>query len=61
MKCIKSIKKTDHYKLGEIRRVKEDDADAKVASGGWKFIPKSEWKGELKTLVEKEKTNKQTK
>jgi hypothetical protein len=37
MKCIKS-------KEGEIRRVKEDEADLKVLQYGWVFIPKSEWK-----------------
>ncbi len=37
MKCIKS-------KEGEIRRVKEDEADLKVAQYGWVFVPKSEWK-----------------
>jgi hypothetical protein len=37
MKCIKS-------KEGEIRRVKEDEADLKVLQYGWVFVPKSEWK-----------------
>ena len=37
MKCIKS-------KEGEIRRVKEEEADLKVLQYGWVFVPKSEWK-----------------
>jgi hypothetical protein len=37
MKCIKN-------KEGEIRRVKEEEADLKVLQYGWVFIPKSEWK-----------------
>ena len=37
MKCIKN-------KAGEIRRVSDADADSKVKAYGWVFIPKSEWK-----------------
>jgi hypothetical protein len=37
MKCLKS-------KDGEIRRVLETEADQKVKSYGWAFVPKSEWK-----------------
>lgn len=37
MKCIKN-------KDGEIRRVKEVEADEKVSRYGWSFVPKSEWK-----------------
>ena len=44
MKCIQAIKETKSYKLGEIRRTDNVDADQKVASGIWMFIPKSEWK-----------------
>ena len=44
MKCIKAIKETKSYKLDEIRRTDDVDADQKVASGVWKFVPKSEWK-----------------
>ncbi len=44
MKCIKAIKETKSYSLGEIRRVDNQDADEKVRSGVWQFIPKSEWK-----------------
>ncbi len=52
MKCIKAIKETKSYKLGEIRRTDEVDADQKVASGIWKFVPKSEWKATKKTTKE---------
>jgi hypothetical protein len=44
MKCIKCIKQTKHYDLDEIRRTDDQDAEEKVKSGVFKFIPKSEWK-----------------
>jgi hypothetical protein len=44
MKCIKAIKQTKSYDLGEIRRTDDQDAEEKVKSGVWQFIPKSEWK-----------------
>ena len=44
MKCIKS-------KDGEIRRVSDVDADNKVKVHGWKFIPKSEWKLNVRGTV----------
>ena len=44
MKCIKCIKQTKHYELDEIRRTDDQDAEEKVKSGVFKFIPKSEWK-----------------
>jgi hypothetical protein len=43
MKCIKN-------KEGEIRRVKEEEADLKVLQYGWVFIPKSEWKALRKPI-----------
>lgn len=50
MKCIKS-------KDGEIRRVKEVEADEKVGRYGWSFVPKSEWKALRKPVeVVKEST-----
>ena len=48
MKCIKCIKQTKHYDLDEIRRTDDQDAEDKVKSGVWKFIPKSEWKATKK-------------
>ena len=44
MKCIKAIKQTKHYDLGEIRRTDDIDAEEKVSSGIWMYIQKSEWK-----------------
>lgn len=52
MKCILAIKETKSYKLGEIRRTDDVDADQKVASGIWKFVPKSEWKTTKKSIKE---------
>ena len=45
MKCIRS-------KVGEIRRVKEEEADLKVLQYGWVFVPKSERKA-LRKPVQK--------
>jgi hypothetical protein len=44
MKCIKTIKESTTYTLGEIRRVTDIEADERVKGGYWKFVPKSEWK-----------------
>lgn len=44
MKCIKVIKETKDNKVGTIRRVTNSEADTKVSTGVWGFIPKSEWK-----------------
>ena len=44
MKCIKVIKATKDHTVGTIRRVDDREADSKVGSGYWMFIPKSEWK-----------------
>jgi len=44
MKCIQAIKATKYSAVGDIKRVKEDEADEKVSTGYWKFVPKSEWK-----------------
>ena len=40
MKCIK--------KGSEIRRVSEQEADNKVKVHGWSFVPKSEWKTQVR-------------
>jgi len=53
MKCIKSIKETKTVKLGTIQRVVDKEADLKVNTGEWKFIPKSEWKQVSRKKVEK--------
>ena len=67
MKCIKCIKQTKSYDLDEIRRTDDQDAQDKVNSGAWKFIPKIEWKDTLKKAVVKneipvsvEQTNEET-
>ena len=44
MKCIKVIKQTKSYELGEIRRMDDLEAESKVKTGYWVFCPKSEWK-----------------
>jgi hypothetical protein len=44
MKCIKVIKQTKSYELGEIRRMDDLEAESKVKTGYWAFCPKSEWK-----------------
>jgi hypothetical protein len=44
MKCIKVIKSTKYAEVGEIKRVNEQEADEKVSTGYWMYIPKSEWK-----------------
>jgi len=49
MKCIKCIRQTKTYDLGEIRRTDDIDAEQKVKSGTFKYIPKTEWKGSKKT------------
>lgn len=55
MKCIKAIKATKHTEVGEIRRVDNVEADLKVGSGLWKFIPKVEWKAATRKQVEQPK------
>ena len=44
MKCIKAIKATKYSAVGDIKRVTEVEADEKVSTGYWKFVPKMEWK-----------------
>lgn len=38
MKCIQNVE------TKEIKRVTNEEGDASVRSGKWKFIPRSEWK-----------------
>lgn len=54
MKCVKCLKATKNYQLNEIRRVDDKEAEEKVKSGNWKYIPKEEWKAEVRKLVKKE-------
>lgn len=60
MKCIKCIKQTKNYDLNEIRRVENQDAEEKVASGNWKFIPKEEWKLATRKPKNEQTTDEQT-
>ncbi|KKM03611.1 hypothetical protein LCGC14_1772720 [marine sediment metagenome] len=46
MKCVKN---TD----GVIRRVGDHQAKTQVASGDWKYVPKSEWKALRRAATEK--------
>ena len=44
MKCVKVIKATPNNPLGTIQRLADKEADKKVDTGVFKYIPKSEWK-----------------
>jgi len=44
MKCIKSIKATKNTEIGHITRIDDVEAEAKVKTGYWAYVPKSEWK-----------------
>jgi hypothetical protein len=71
MKCIQAVKENNNYKLGHISRVENKEADIKVSTGLWKFVPKSKWKAEtrgttaevvaptLEETTKKKKTKKQ--
>lgn len=51
MKCIKNIKASKSYDLNEIRRTDDIEAEQKVKSGNWVYIPKSEWKNTVIKVV----------
>lgn len=44
MKCIKAIKGTKQFEVGEIKRVTDVEADSATRDGYWTYISKSEWK-----------------
>lgn len=48
MKCIQAVKENNNYKKGHIARVENKEADLKVSTGLWSFIPKSLWKTETR-------------
>ena len=48
MKTIKAVKSTKNIEVGTIKRVSEKEADSEVRGGYWKYVPKSEYKGEKK-------------
>ena len=55
MKCIKSIKATKNTEVGHVVRIDDVEAESKVKSGYWAYVPKSEWK-----LVTRKPKNDQT-
>jgi len=44
MKCIKVIKQTKSYELGEIRRMDDLEAESKVKTGYWASIEEKKLK-----------------
>jgi hypothetical protein len=60
MKTIKSVRATKGIEVGTIKRVGEKEADSEVRGGYWKYVPKSEYKGEKK-VEEQPKEEKQPK
>lgn len=48
MKCIKAIKPLKNTEVGTINRINDVEAEARVLTGYWKYIPKSEWKAVAK-------------
>jgi len=44
MKCIKSVTPTPNISVGTIQRLSDKEADRKVKSGYFIYVPKSEWK-----------------
>jgi hypothetical protein len=52
MKCIKAVKPTKHVKVGEIKRVQDEEAYLSVKDRYWQYVPKSEWKAYKKPIAE---------
>jgi hypothetical protein len=44
MKCIKSVTPTPNIPVGTIQRLSDKEANKKVKSGYFIYVPKSEWK-----------------
>lgn len=57
MKCITAIKETKSIKKGEVIRISDVDANEKVSTGYWMYVPKSEWKKYTRNPVETSKEN----
>ena len=57
MKCIKALKESKYAKVGDIVRLKENDANDKVDTGYWTFVSKTEWKTFRKPVEESVKTS----
>ena len=60
MKCIKSIKATKNTEVGHIVRIDDVEAEAKVKTGYWAYVPKSEWKLSRGTKTEPIQTQDET-
>lgn len=60
MKCLKAIRETKSSKVGDIVRVSNNDADEKVSTGYWMYIPKKEWKEYTRKPVETSKETTKT-
>lgn len=56
MKCIKTTKSTKNTEVGTIIRINDADAETKVKTGYWQYVPKSEWKAVTKPKTEKTTT-----
>lgn len=50
MKCIKSVRTSKNVEVGTINRINDVDAELKVKSGYWMYVPKSEYKKTNVTL-----------
>jgi hypothetical protein len=51
MKCIKAVIANNNYKVGTILRTDNQTALERVYGGQWVFVPKSEWKLEVRGEV----------
>ena len=60
MKCIKSIKATKNTEVGHIVRIDDVEAETKVKTGYWAYVPKSEWKLSRGTKTEPIQTQDET-
>jgi hypothetical protein len=63
MKCIKAIKDSYQGKLGEVKRLSDNEAEEKVKLGLWKYIPKDEYRKAIrpenyKLIIKNEKNSK---
>jgi hypothetical protein len=56
MKCIQAIKETKYAKVGDVKRLSNEEADEKVATGYWKYVSKSLWKEDKTPELKVEET-----
>lgn len=59
MKCVKSIKSTKNTEVGVIVRIDNNEAETRVKSGYWKYIPKNEWKESTRVNKTKDEQSKE--